>query len=363
MRLHFPVKSKTETQSFTALEATLIIVNYNAGDDLHHCLTSLAGDQNSYEVMVVDNASQDSSSHRASTRFPGIQIIYSDSNLGFGGANNLGAQRAHSKYLAFLNPDTVVKPGWLEALIAALEENPQAGLTSSKILQMDNPMRVSGCGNEMHYTGITMGRGMGSDHRHYREIEEVSAISGAAFAMRSDLYTRLRGFDEDFFLYMEDSDLSLRTRLAGYQCLHVPESVVYHNYTLRFGPKKVFYQERNRYLMLLKNLKWPTLLLLLPALLLTEFITWAFVFWRDRGNLTNKLKAYGWIVSNWNLIVQERKAVQTLRRVTDRDLLATCSYRMAYEQVGSGVVVRTASLLFDFLFFIWQKTMLALIRW
>ncbi len=363
MPSHFLTKSKAKPQSVTTLPVTLIIVNYNAGDDLHNCLTSLASDQNSYEVIIVDNASHDDSSRQASTKFPGIQIIYSNSNLGFGGANNLGAQRASNKYLAFLNPDTVVEPGWLEALIVALEENPQAGLTTSKILQMDDPMRVSGCGNEMHCTGITMGRGMGNDPRQYTETEEVSAISGAAFAMRADLFTRLSGFDEGFFLYMEDTDLSLRARLAGYQCLHVPGSVVYHNYTLRFGPKKVFYQERNRYLMLLKNLKWPTLLLFLPALILAEVITWGFVLWRDRSNLANKLKAYWWIVSNWHGIMQQRKKTQALRRVADRDLLAACSYRLAYEQVGSGIAVRTASLIFNALFFVWQKTILALIWW
>ena len=91
---------------------------------------------------------------------------------------------------------------------------------------------------------------------------------------------------------MEDTDLSWRARLAGYRCLYVPTSIVYHEYTLRFGPRKIFYQERNRYLMLLKGAHWATLLVLLPALLLAEVVTWGFVLAQDRRRLANKARAY-----------------------------------------------------------------------
>ena len=267
------------------------------------------------------------------------------------------------KYLAFLNPDTVVEPGWLEALIAALEADPQAGLATSKILLLADPGRINTCGNEMHCTGLTLCRGMGMDRSTFTDLVEVGAVSGAAFVIRKDVFEALGGFDEAFFLYMEDTELSWRARLAGYKCVYVPSSVVYHDYTLRFGPKKAFYQERNRYLMLLKGLRWRTLLVLLPALLVAEVMTWGFVLLRERRRLANKLRAYAWIVKHWGEVAESRRQVQAMRRVRDRDLIARCTHRLAYEQTGSGLIARLAHLVFDPLFFVLHRLALALIWW
>ncbi|MGA9349016.1 MAG: hypothetical protein WBW48_09455 [Anaerolineae bacterium] len=137
----------------------------------------------------------------------------------------------------------------------------------------------------------------------------------------------------------------------------------YHDYALRFGPEKTFYQERNRYLILLKSLRWPTLVVLLPALLLAELVTWGFVLLRERKRPANKLRAYAWIVAHWGQVMRSRQQVQGLRRVRDRDLIARCTYRLAYEQFDSGPVGRLARMLFDPLFLALHRLALALIRW
>jgi len=249
--------------------ASVIIVNYNGDATLERCLRSLCADGGDYELIVVDNASTDGSADMVERDFAQVRLIRADANIGFGEGNNLGVRAATGQFLAFLNPDTVVEPGWLAALIAPLEADPLIGLTTARVLLLDDPQRINTCGNEMHYTGLTLCRGMGAKRGALAEPADVDAVSGAAFAIRRDLYEALGGFDGSFFLYMEDADLSLRARLAGYRCRYVPAAVVYHAYTLRFGPRKTYYQERNRYLMLLKGMRWPTLLALLPALLLT----------------------------------------------------------------------------------------------
>ena len=197
----------------------------------------------------------------------------------------------------------------------------------------------------------------------FTELTEVGAVSGAAFVIRKDVFEALGGFDEMFFLYMEDTDLSWRAHLAGYKCVYVPSSVVYHDYTLRFGPKKTFYQERNRYLILLKGLQWRTLLVLLPALFLAEVVTWGFMLLQERKRLTNKLRACAWVVKHWGQIMRSRRQVQAMRRVRDRDLIARCTHRLAYEQTGSGFIARLAHLMFDPLFFVLHRLALALIWW
>lgn len=352
------------TRPDTQVRASVIIVNYNGREYLETCLSSLLiSITPDDEIFLVDNASTDGSADYVEQVFPEVRVIRNEVNLGFGGGNNVGAQWARGEYLAFLNPDTVVKVRWLESLIDALEADHQAGLATSRILLLTDPGRINTCGNEVHLTGLTQCRGMGRRRSAFPDLGEVSAVSGAAFVIRRDLFEALDGFDQAFFLYMEETDLSWRARLAGYKCVYVPSSVVYHDYTLRFGLEKTFYQERNRYLLLLKSLRWWTLLVLLPAMLLAEVVTWGFVLLRERQRLANKLQAYAWIVQRWDKVMESRRRTQALRRVRDRDLIARCAHRLAYEQTGNGFVVALAHVVFDPLFFVVHRLALALVWW
>lgn len=347
-----------------APRASVIVVNHNGGEYLRQCLESLGPVcHHTDEIILVDNASTDGSVSGVPQAFPDVRLIRSPVNLGFGGGNNLGVRWASGDYLAFLNPDTVVTPGWLTALVEALEADPTIGLATSQILLMGDPERINACGNDIHCTGLTLCRGMGLDHTTMPDSTEVSAVSGAAFLIRREVFESLGGFDEPFFLYMEDTDLSLRARLAGYRCVYVPTSVVYHRYTLRFGPRKIFYQERNRYLMLLKALRWRTLLVLFPALLLAEVVTWGLVLLRERRRLTEKVWAYAWIVQHWRDVVERRRQTQSIRRIRDRELIALFSHRLAYEQTVDGFTSRLAHVVFDPLYYAFLRMALLVTRW
>ena len=344
--------------------ASIIIVNYNGRDDLMQCLRSLqtaghAGD----EIIVVDNASGDGSAEQVEADFPQVRLVRSGLNAGIGHGNNLGAAHAHGIYLAFLNPDTLVAPGWLDALLATLESSPKVGLATAKILLREDPERINTCGGDTHLTGLTLCRGMGRRKEELTDPAAVGAVSGAAFAMRRVLFQQLGGFDGSFFMYMEDTDLSWRARLAGFTCQYAPGAVVYHRYTLRFGPDKTYYQERNRYLMLLKGLRWPTLLLMLPALLLAEVVTWGFVLRNDRLRWRNKLRAYGYVPRHWPAILAARRQVQAQRGAADRAVLGGTTHHLAYEQTGAGVAAVLAHFLFDPLFLLFRQLTLAVVRW
>jgi GT2 family glycosyltransferase len=350
--LELNTQSATPSTQLTQVRTSIIIVNYNGGEQVLDCLRSLQADQRSdYEIIVVDNGSTDGSPERIESEFLDVQVICALANLGFGGGNNLGAHYAKGEYLAFLNQDTRVEPGWLNALIAALQDDPSVGMVTSKILLMDDPSRINTCGNDIHISGLTLCRGMGHPATEFESLEEVDAVSGAAFAMRRALFEELGGFDEDFFLYLEDTDLSLRARLAGWHIFYVHGSLVYHDYRLTFGSHKTYYHERNRYRMLLKNLRWRTLLVLLPALLLAEVVTWGFSLARDRKNLGNKLRAYAWMIRNWDDLKQTHNQTQALRQVPDRVLFASAQYRLGFEQTGSGWIPKLSHLIFDPLFF------------
>jgi GT2 family glycosyltransferase len=360
------VESSADTRhaESRSLRASIIIVNYNAKEKLLRCLESvLRSIKSDCEIIVVDNASADGTADLIEINFSEVTLIRSQTNLGFGAGNNLAARSARGRYLIFLNPDTLVEEGWIEALLVQLESNTQAGLVTSRILLADEPNRINACGNAVHFTGLTLCRGLGQSREAYSKVEEVNAISGAAFAACHELIDALNGFDEDMFLYMEDTDLSWRARMLGWRCFYTPDSIVRHHYTLRIGPLKVFYQERNRYLMLLKTLKWPTLVILVPSLLLAEVITWGFVLYNDRANFKNKLRAYAWITSNWSEIMSKRSNTQLSRCVTDRELLRNTTFRMDFSQASKGLIGKLAQFLFDPLFLVLKAVVMTLVWW
>lgn len=348
----------------TTIRASIVIVNYNGGELLQRCVAAVLSDCSpNDEIILVDNKSTDGSAQDIQHNFPTVQVILSQENLGFGAGNNLGVQHAKGHYLALLNPDTIVEPGWLDALIEAFDVDPQVGLVTPKILLLNDPETINTCGHNVHYTGLALCRGMGKHRSMLTQQAEVSGVSGAACVMRRRLFEELGGFDTNFFLYMEDVDLSWRVRLAGYRCLYVPSSVIYHRYTLRFRYDKTLHQERNRYLMLLKGLQWRTMAAILPALLLAEVVTWGFVLLRDRKNWVNKLWAYTAIFLHWDNIMRRRQHVQSTRKISDYDLIAGSSYQVEFEQTGKSLAVRMAHLVCDPLFLGFQRLALVFIRW
>lgn len=333
--------------------ASLVLVYFNSGKYLPGCLQSVLpsiSDQD--EIILVDNGSQDGGLEGFEQRYPTIRLVRNPTNLGLGGGCNAGAELAQGEYLVFLNIDTRVEPLWLEVLLQGLETLPDAGLTTAQIRLLSQPQTINACGNDIHISGISLCRLAGQPKEICSHVEEVNSVSGAAFAIRRDLFQTIGGFDPDFFMYMEETDLCLRARLAGYRCYVLPSSVVYHDYQLRFGANKVFYQERNRYLMLLKNLRWSSLIALAPVFFIAELVTWGFVLLRQPGKWREKFAAYHWILENWPAIRQKHCRVQSFRQVRDSQILRSHAYRLDFAQTGPTWTARAAHWIFDPIFFI-----------
>jgi GT2 family glycosyltransferase len=323
--------------------ASVLIVNTNELEHLKRCLPSVFGQRYpDYEVFVIDNGSTDESVAYVAREFPQAKIIQNKANLGYTGANNVGFEHASGHYIAVLNPDTRVEPNWLAELVIALEADRGAGLATPKILKMDDPGRINCCGNEITFTGLTFCRGLDRPAAEYDKLEAVSAVSGAGFVIRRSVLEQIGGFDETFFIYYEDTDLSLRAMLAGYTCLYVPTSVIYHKYAFHFTPAKCFFQERNRQFSLLKALRWRTLIALSPALLLSELIAWGYALLNGREHMRSKLRSYIWLIRNRRQVLEARRRVQAMRKVDDRTIIRRFSHRLGFAQT---VNPRTATVL------------------
>jgi GT2 family glycosyltransferase len=341
---------------------SIIIIAFNDKPHLPDCLNALK--QENAEIIVVDNASTDGGAELVAASYPQVKLIQTGRNLGFGGGNNLGATAARGDYLVFLNSDTIADKDWLHPLLGVMERDPTIGLATVKLLLMHDPETINTCGNDVHFTGFGYLRAYGRQADSYRQDEEVCSISGAAFAIRKNLFHSLGGFDESFFpAYVEDTDLSWRVRLAGYRNVVVADSIVFHDYNTKFAAEKYYCLERNRWQLILKTYRLRTLALMLPALLLSEIMAWGFATVQGGRHLQAKLRVYGWIFRHVQFISKSRKQLQSTRIASDRELLKWCTPYLNVSQVSSGILGATANAIFNPLYSLWYQFLLGVVRW
>jgi len=328
---------KPHNHSRDDLTASIIIVTYNGCRYLEGCLSSVLAELwPGCELIVVDNASTDGSPAFIEEYFPAINLIRNNQNLGFAPACNQGAAMASGEVLVFLNQDTRVETGWLAALVGGLKSAENIGLTTSKILLMSQPDRIHLCGQNVHYTGLVFARGFLSPLEALPDPTNVAAVAGAAFAIRRETWEELGGFDPSFFMYYEETDLCWRAQLAGYRCLYVPDSIVYHDYTPGSRSyQRLYYSMRNRTLLNIKNWRLSTLLLLSPALMLAELIEIFQAFRCGKDGLRAKLRAYLWLFTNLPRIRHSRRLAQQLREVPDAEILTRFTDRLSPRELPS----------------------------
>jgi N-acetylglucosaminyl-diphospho-decaprenol L-rhamnosyltransferase len=211
---------------------SLVIVNYNSGDHLVETVEAVA-DQTfgNFEAIVVDNHSSDGSLMRAQAAVgedDRFTFLNAEGNIGFAAGSNLGAQRAHGKWLAFLNPDAAPASDWLERLLAATRRHPDVVMFGSTQIDAADPRRLDGAGDHYFATGMPWRGGRGWPVQDLPREGEVFAPCAAACCMRADAFRNVGGFDERFFCYVEDIDLAFRLRLMGHRCIQVSDAVVRH---------------------------------------------------------------------------------------------------------------------------------------
>lgn len=273
-------------------DVTVVTVTYNGAELVLRCLDGLARQELGglrAQVVVVDNASVDGTADLVAREHPEVRLVRSPVNTGFAGGNNLVLDTVDSPYVVLLNNDAVPEPGFVAALVRGLQERPQdvAGLTAT-VLLADRFRRagptdpaagrvvgasgeyvrdpdggttlVNSTGNEVRTDGYGVDRGWLEDAALHRPPAEVFGFCGAAAILRTSALRDVGTFDEDFFLYYEDTDLSWRLRLAGYRIEHCPEAVVHHLHAASSGEGSEvfrFHDGRNRLLLLVKNATWP----------------------------------------------------------------------------------------------------------
>jgi GT2 family glycosyltransferase len=317
---------------------SVVVVNYNGGDGLERCLRSLAGQdvEPTSEVLVVDNASTDGSRELAEETAAGsesMRVLASPVNRGYSGAVNLALEEARGTYVAVLNMDVTVEPGWLGPLVGFLESNPDSGVVCPLMLLDADPDRINAAGQDIHVTGLGFNRWLGERRERARDDPfPVSGLQGGAFLIRRELLDRFGGWDDRGFLYAEDVQLSMLVQLIGADIHCIPASTVRHDYHLTMHPEKLFLLERNRGWTVLTDLRARARFALAPLLALTELMMWAYCLLRGPAFLRAKARTYRWLGSHRAEIRARREFVEELRRRTDWQVLRRLRWNYAWGQ-------------------------------
>jgi GT2 family glycosyltransferase len=212
----------------------VVVPSWNSADLLPGCLASLREQAEPLEVLVVDNGSSDGS--LAFLEREGVPHLSLPRNAGFARAMNLGAARVRAPFVLGLNADTVVEPGAVRALLAALEADPSLGGVQPRILQLleEGPgdaerARLYSAGQALTADGRAFELGAGEEQSPgYLRAGEVFGVCGAACLLRRELFDRLGGYDESYFAFYEDVDLNVRGRIGGWRFGYAPDAVVWH---------------------------------------------------------------------------------------------------------------------------------------
>jgi len=238
---------------------SVIVLNHNGRHLLEECLESLFSQTcPGFEIIVVDNGSTDNSVQFLEERYHArIRLIRNSANLGFAEGNNIGIAAAEGAYIALLNNDAVADSHWLDELLSAARGSDSSfGMWASKIMFYDRRDMIDTAGHLIYPDGLNRGRGKHeTDHGQYDRQEEVFFPSGCAALYAKKMIDEIGAFDKDFFAYGDDTDLGIKARLAGWKCLFVPASVVYHRSSATAGVYssfKAYLVERNRVWVLIK---------------------------------------------------------------------------------------------------------------
>jgi GT2 family glycosyltransferase len=254
---------------------SIVVLSYNSAEHLHDCFASLLAldyPRERVELVLADNASADGSVAYVREHFRGVRILEFDQNYGFCAGNNRAAALVESKFVAFLNPDMRVEPGWLKGLLAALGDEPGVVCASSKVLAW-NGKALDFAGLLLSFVGHCRADGYGErDLAAYDDVRYILGPIGGAMLIDRRLFLEIGGFDEDFVAYFDDVDLGWRLWILGYKVVFAPKSICYHVHYGSFSKEaecKILYlYERNALYTIVKNYEQQYLDRVLPIALL-----------------------------------------------------------------------------------------------
>ena len=305
-------------------KATVIIPNWNGKSHIRSCLDALSVQGYSdFEVVVVDNGSNDGSIELIRKAYQWVKLICFDRNQGFAAACNAGIAESQAEYIVLLNNDTKPSPEWIGELIHFMDSAPpDVACLSSKMLQIENPDLIDDAGDILTWRGGAFKRGHGQKKEKYNLLEEVMSPCAGAALYKQTVLKQIGAMDETFFAYLEDVDLGLRIQLAGYRCYFIPKAIVYHvgHGSALPQEKYVFLTSRNRLFLFIKNI--PTILLITHfGSIVYGWVFFFLAFGLQKSYLKGTLSFFKFLP----VMLKKRKAVRSQTKLNTSDIDALLS--------------------------------------
>lgn len=310
------------------MKVAVVILNWNGKKFLEQFLP-LVIDRSRGEaaVIVADNASSDGSVEYLESTHPEVRIIRLDKNHGFATGYNLALRQVEAEYYILLNSDIEVTPEWISPVIRLMEAHPDWAACQPKIrsfYEREKFEYAGAAGGFIDKYGYPFCKGrlfqsIETDTGQYEQAEEVFWATGACMFVRSEVYHRLGGFDDDFFAHMEEIDFCWRAKNQGYRIMYCPSSTIYHigGGTLpKKSPQKTYLNIRNNIIMLYKNLEKERLLRILAARIILDYIA-AVKFLVDGGfkDMAAVIRAHFYFWSHLKKLRKKRERI-THKRVS-----------------------------------------------
>ena len=313
-------------KSINIPKISIIILNYNAGDLLKKCISSVIQSKyGNYEVILVDNASKDQSSKKCKKEFPQIKLIENSKNYGYCEGNNIGLKHAKGDYIIILNPDTEVKIDWIEEFLKEYK-NHGDGLYQPKLLATGDKTRINSGGNMMNIFGFGYSSGKGKkDTEEFNEFKTINYASGACLFTSKKILDKIGYFDPFLFAYHDDLELGWRAAQVGIKSFYVPNVIVFHteSFSFKWSAKKFYLLERNRWYCLLTHYSKSTFLKILPSLIIIEIII--FFYFLSKGMIKEKIKATNSILKNRELINKKYQENENRKIIADKLIIEKLS--------------------------------------
>lgn len=313
---------------------SVLILTFNHTDLLKDCLdTTLKSNYPNLEIIVSDNGSTEDIAGFVKKNYPKqkIQVVRLRENKGLTGGFNYGYKFCQGKYIMILSNDTKIEKSAISLMVEMTEKDSSIGIISPKIIQMKNPKFFHHAGSFMTYSGLLYHYGLlhNIDDKAYQKSYYVFSCNGAGFLIRKEAAEKCGLFEEDFFIYYDESDLSHRVWLAGYTVVYCPKAKLWHLWGVTIGgnrPEIWYYNHRNHISSFIRNLSIPYLILLLFNFNLMLILWFSMNIFKLRFDIAIALpRAYLWHLIHIRQTLKKRNLVQSkIRKVSDSAIFSKC---------------------------------------
>ena len=319
---------------------SVTIVTYNSGRFIKRCLESVMEQQYPrMEIIVIDNASTDGTADILEQFSERCRVVYNDENIGFAAAQNQAIRMARGEWVLTLNPDVLLMPNFIQALVEAGQADTRAGTVCGKLLTIlatfDLPEKQLVDSTGIYFTPNLRHLDRGSqevDNGHYLTHEYVfGATAAAALYRRSmieDIAIQGEFFDPDFFVYREDADVAWRAQLLGWRCIYTPHARGYHVRNVLPGNRRALPPEinmhsvKNRFLMRIKNITADVYRKNFWSITARDIVVVGACLLHEHTSL----RAFWYLAKNWRRVVEKRREIMNRKKAKEEYIASWFSY-------------------------------------